>query len=273
LTDVLSGRWVIVSSESGAAGSRSGGSLALDVRGITKRYSHVEALRGCDLDVREAEIVGIVGDNGAGKSTLMKTLTGVIRPDSGEIVFRGQPVQFSSPGDARAIGIDAVYQDLALAEDLSAADNFYLGHELLKPGIRGRLGILDRRAMRAETVNHFKRYDVRLAGASVPVGAMSGGQKQSVAVIRSVAWKSAVVFMDEPTAALGVMQTARVLDLIRLVRDEGTAVVMISHDLPHLLEVADRVHVMRMGMVVATFGRADASPQAIVDVMAGVGEA
>jgi simple sugar transport system ATP-binding protein len=263
---------VILSPESADKAAGTGASVALDVRGITKRYSHVEALRGCDLDVREAEIVGLVGDNGAGKSTLIKTLTGVLQPDSGQIIFRGQAVQFSTPGDARAIGIDAVYQDLALAEDLSAADNFYLGRELVKPGIRGRLGILDRRAMRAETARHFRKYGVQLAGASTHVGAMSGGQKQSVAVIRSVAWKSAVVFMDEPTAALGVTQTARVLDLIRLVRDEGTAVVMISHDLPHLLEVADRVHVMRMGKVVATVGRDEAKPQDIVDVMAGVDE-
>jgi simple sugar transport system ATP-binding protein len=242
----------------------------IELREIRKRFGHVEALKGVDFDVRDGEIVALVGDNGAGKSTLVKVLVGVEQPDEGEILIEGRPTSVDSPLQAKRLGIDAVFQDLSLALDLNAVDNFFLGHEIVMRGPLGRLGFLDKKSMRRETLAAFAEYGLKLARTDTPVGAFSGGQRQNVAVVRSVASDSKVVLMDEPTAALSLGQTRAVLDLIRTVRDAGTSVVLISHDLPHVLEVADRIQVIRLGRRVAELKRGEADLELLVDIMTGV---
>jgi simple sugar transport system ATP-binding protein len=225
----------------------------LEARDLVKRYGSVEALRGASFSAHAGEVVALIGDNGAGKSTLVKCLSGVERPDSGEILLDGKVVTLDSPTAARAHGIETVYQDLAVAPDLDPAANLFLGRELRRSGLLGRLGMLDKVAMRRRAVAEFARLGVQLQSVEVPIGALSGGQRQSVAVARSVVWASKVVFMDEPTAALGVVQRERVLDVIKRVRDTGVSVVLISHNMPEVLAVADRIEVLRLGRRVARF--------------------
>ncbi len=225
----------------------------LEARDLVKRYGSVEALRGASFAAHPGEVVALIGDNGAGKSTLVKCLSGVERPDSGEILLDGQVVTLDSPTAARAHGIETVYQDLAVAPDLDPAANLFLGRELRRGGLLGKLGMLDKVAMRRRAVDEFARLGVQLQSVEVPIGALSGGQRQSVAVARSVVWASKVVFMDEPTAALGVVQRERVLDVIKRVRDTGVSVVLISHNMPEVLAVADRIEVLRLGRRVARF--------------------
>jgi simple sugar transport system ATP-binding protein len=213
--------------------------------------------------------VALVGDNGAGKSTLVKTLAGVHPPDAGEILFEGRPVHITSPVAARRLGIETVYQDLALAAELDPAANLYLGREVMRGGVLGKLGFLDKAEMRRRGDQQFKELGVSIQDTSAPVATMSGGQRQGVAVSRAVTWASKVVFMDEPTAALGVVQTRNVLDLIGRVRDRGLAVVLISHNMPEVLEVADRVEVLRLGERVARFERGDVTMEQIVGAMTG----
>jgi ABC-type sugar transport system ATPase subunit len=195
--------------------------------------------------------VALIGDNGAGKSTLINVLTGVFPPDGGQIYFQGQPVHFTSPHDARDMGIETVYQDLAIAPHLDAVANIYLGRELRMPGLLGRLGFLDRKRMREETSAQLQRLRVRIPDPLRRMNTLSGGQRQGVAVARAVMWASKVVIMDEPTAALGVAQAGMVLELMRQVRSAGIPVVFISHNMPHVFEVADRIVVMRLGEVIA----------------------
>lgn len=241
----------------------------LDARELVKHYGNVEALRGASFTAHAGEVVALVGDNGAGKSTLVKCLSGVERPDSGTISFDGEPVGSHSPVTARALGIETVYQDLAVAPDLDPAANLFLGRELRRRGLLGRLGVLDKRAMRRRAVAAFRDLGVSLPDVDVPVGALSGGQRQSVAVARSVVWASRLVFLDEPTAALGVVQRERVLDVIRRVRDRGIAVVLISHNMPEVLAVADRVEVLRLGRRVARFDAASTTVEELVGAMTG----
>jgi simple sugar transport system ATP-binding protein len=241
----------------------------MQARGIVKHYGHVEALRGADLDVYPGEIVALIGDNGAGKSTLVKVLSGTEQPDSGELLLEGRPITIGSPFDAQRLGIETVYQDLALAPDLDGAANLYLGREIMRGGVLGRLGFLDDRTMRAGARAAFSELGVDLRNASNPVAVLSGGQRQSVAVARSVAWASRVIFLDEPTAALGVVQTRRVLDVILRIRDRGIAAVLISHNMPQVLEVADRIEVLRLGRRVATFSAAGTSIDQLVAAMTG----
>jgi simple sugar transport system ATP-binding protein len=241
----------------------------LEARGIVKSFGKVVALRGADFEVRPQEVVALVGDNGAGKSTLVKTLAGVLQPDAGEIVFEGRPVEIHSPHDARDLGIETVYQDLALASDLDPASNLFLGREVMRPGVLGRLGFIDKPAMRRRAHEAFDRLSVAIQDTTAPVATMSGGQRQGVAVSRAVMWASKVVFMDEPTAALGVVQTRNVLDLIRRVRDQGLSVVLISHNMPEVLEVADRIEVLRLGERVAQFARGEVTMEEIVGAMTG----
>jgi simple sugar transport system ATP-binding protein len=241
----------------------------LEARGVVKNFGKVAALRGADFEVRPHEVVALVGDNGAGKSTLVKILAGVLLPDAGEIVFEGRPVEIHSPHDARDLGIETVYQDLALAADLDPAANLFLGRELMRPGLFGRLGFIDKGAMRRQGEAAFERLSVAIQDTAAPVATMSGGQRQGVAVSRAVMWASKVVFMDEPTAALGVVQTRNVLDLIRRVRDQGLSVVLISHNMPEVLEVADRIEVLRLGERVAQFERGDVTMEDIVGAMTG----
>lgn len=240
----------------------------LEARGIVKRYGHVEVLRETDFHVEEGKVTALIGDNGAGKSTLVKILSGVMPPQGGQILLRGQPQEFASPEHARDCGIETVYQDLALAPDLGPAENAYVGRELLKPGLLGRLGVLDKKRMRREAFATFTSLGTDVKDMDAPVAALSGGQRQSVAICRSVMWAKGMVFMDEPTAALGVRQTRRVLDLIRRVADSGVAVVLISHNMPEVLEVSDSVQVLRLGRRVAEFGRG-ATVDELVGAMTG----
>lgn len=251
-----------------AAGTAQAG-YVLEARGIIKRFGHVRALRGANLTVRTGEVVALLGDNGAGKSTMVKTISGVIRPDGGQIFFDGNPVDIQSPNHARDLGIETVYQDLALAHDLDPAANLYLGRELVRPGLLGKLGFLDSTAMRDRTGEVFTRLGVAVQSATTPVVSLSGGQRQGVAVSRAVLWASRVVIMDEPTAALGVVQTRAVLELIRRVRESGRALILISHNIPEVLEVADRIEVMRQGRRVGRFIAADTTMQDIVASMTG----
>jgi simple sugar transport system ATP-binding protein len=241
----------------------------LEARGITKSFNHVEALRGVDFSLARSEIVGLVGDNGAGKSTLVKVLSGAIQPDGGGLWFDGDPVTFESPAAARDHGIETVYQDLALADDLDPAANLFLGREVPLSGIRGRLGCLDKRKMREQSAARFEELGVRVSTMRGSVAGMSGGQRQGIAVARAVAWAGKVVFMDEPTAALGVVQTKAVLEIIRRVRDSGRSVVLISHSMPEVLEVVDRVQVLRLGRRVANLLACETSSEEIVGYMTG----
>jgi simple sugar transport system ATP-binding protein len=222
----------------------------LEARGISKSFGAVRALDDVNLQVFPGQIVALIGDNGAGKSTLINCLTGVFPPDTGELIFDGMAVHLHSPQDARALGIETVYQDLAVAPHLDSAANIYLGREQLKPGLLGKLGFLDNKFMTEETAGELKRLRVRIPDPRRRVFTLSGGQRQSVAVARSVKWASKVVIMDEPTAALGVAQSQMVLDLVREVRNSGIPVVFISHNMPHVFEVADRIVVLRLGTVV-----------------------
>lgn len=244
----------------------------LEARGIVKNYGHVEVLRQADFHVEAGRVTALIGDNGAGKSTLVKVLSGVVPAQGGEILMNGEPITLGSPEDARERGIETVYQDLALAPDLGPAENAYVGRELLKPGLLGRLGVLDKKRMRREAFRTFTSLGTDVKDMDAPVAALSGGQKQSVAICRSVMWavmdSGGLVFMDEPTAALGVRQTRRVLDLIRRVADNGVAVVLISHNMPEVLEVSDSVQVLRLGRRVAEFNRG-ASIDDLVGAMTG----
>jgi simple sugar transport system ATP-binding protein len=241
----------------------------LEARDIIKTYGHVSALQGASFTVYPGEVVSLIGDNGAGKSTLTKVISGVIRPDRGELLFDGKPVEINSPAAAQQLGIETVYQDLALAPDLDGAANVYMGRELLKPGLLGRLGVLDKRAMKVAAEKAFADLGVAVKDADAAVAYLSGGQRQGVAVARAASWASRVIIMDEPTAALGVVQTENVLNVIRRVRDRGVAVVLISHNMPDVLKVSDRIEVLRLGRRVATFSKGEATLTSLVGAMTG----
>lgn len=241
----------------------------LEARGIVKRFGQVEALRGANLTVGRGEVVALIGDNGAGKSTLIKVLSGAHQPDAGEILVGGRAVRFSSPVDARRAGVETVYQDLAVADDLSVAANLYLGREIMRRGPLGRLGLLDKRAMRRGAAAALEQLGVSIPRVTTPTGMLSGGQRQSVAVARAVVWATDVVILDEPTAALGVVQTRRVLELVARVRDAGMSVVLVSHNMPQVLAVADRVEVMRLGRRTARFAAEGTTTDDLVAAMTG----
>jgi simple sugar transport system ATP-binding protein len=243
----------------------------LAARGIVKSYGHVRALQGADFDVFPGEVAALVGDNGAGKSTLIKILSGTVPPDGGEIWFDGRTLTIESPVAARHLGLETVYQDLALAADLDPAANLFLGREIRQPGLRGRLGFIDKKAMRERAKEAFATLGIGLQDIDVEVAMLSGGQRQAVAVSRAVTWASRVIFMDEPTAALGVVQARRVLELIRRVRDSGMSVVLISHNLPQVFEVADRIQVLRLGKRVAILRPNTTTMEQVVGAMTGAG--
>jgi fructose transport system ATP-binding protein len=224
----------------------------LEARGISKRYGSVTALEEVDFEAYPGEIVALLGDNGAGKSTLIKILSGAVRPDSGTITLHGRPVQFHGPRDARNSGIETVYQDLALAPDLDVASNLFLGREIYMPGILGLLHIVNQRAMRRAAETHLTDLAVKIKSVRQDVDTLSGGQRQSVAVARTVLWGKDIVILDEPTAALGVAQSGMVLELMKRVRDHGSTVIFISHNMPHVFEVSDRMIVLRHGRRVGT---------------------
>jgi simple sugar transport system ATP-binding protein len=236
---------------------------------LVKSYGHVQALRGASFTAYPGEIVALVGDNGAGKSTLVKCLSGVESPDGGEVYLHGRQLTLSTPADAQRMGIETVYQDLALALDLDSAANLYLGRELYAPGLLGRLHVLDNRRMRREGSSRLLRLGVQLQDVTAPLSSLSGGQRQIVAVARAVAWATKVLFMDEPTAALGVVQRKLVLDVVRAIRDQGIAVVLISHNMPEVLSVSDRIEVLRLGRRVARLQAKDTSLEELVGAMTG----
>ena len=244
--------------------------IVMQDKGLVKRYGHVTALEGADFELRAGEILAVIGDNGAGKSTLIKALSGAIVPDEGEILLDGQVVHFKSPIDARRAGIETVYQELAVAPAMSIAENLFLGRELRKPGWRGRwLRVLDKKRMLEESSRHLQDLKFSIRSMSVPVESLSGGQRQGVAVARSAAFARHVVIMDEPTAALGVKEGNMVLELIRRVRDRGLPVVLISHNMPHVFEIADRIHVARLGKRAAVLNPKKITMSDCVAVMTG----
>ena len=221
----------------------------LTARGLVKRYGRVTALDHADFDLYPGEVLAVIGDNGAGKSSLIKAISGAVHPDEGEIMLDGKPINFRSPMEARDAGIETVYQNLALSPALSIADNMFLGRELRKPGIAGSLfRMLDRKTM--EKLARDKLTELGLMtiqNISQTVETLSGGQRQGVAVARAAAFGSKVIIMDEPTAALGVKESRRVLELIQDVKKRGLPIVLISHNMPHVFEVADRIHIHRLG--------------------------
>jgi simple sugar transport system ATP-binding protein len=241
----------------------------LEARGIVRTYGSVVALDGADFDVEAGQVTALIGDNGAGKSTLVKILSGTENSEGGEVRLEGEWVNFNNPAAARSHGIETVFQDLALCPHLDPIENLYLNREIKRSGLLGVLGFMNRKAMRDRSVEVFTDLGATVRKLNEPVGTMSGGQKQSVAVARSAAWASKIIFFDEPTAALGVVQTANVLDLIRRVRDKGIGVVLISHSMPEVLEVADTVQVLRRGRRVATINAADSSIEELVGAMTG----
>ena len=223
--------------------------LVMKASGLVKRYGHVTAIDGADFELRRGEILAVIGDNGAGKSSLIKALSGALVPDSGEVLLDGKKMKFKSPMDARKAGIETVYQNLAVAPSLDIADNLYLGRERLKPGILGKVfRMLDKKAMHDHAREKLSELGLlTIQNIHQAVETLAGGQRQGVAVARSAAFARNVVIMDEPTAALGVKESRKVLNLIKDVRDRGLSVILISHNMPHVFEVADRIHIHRLG--------------------------
>lgn len=238
-----------------------------EVRNITKRFGGVRALAGVSLAIHSGEVVAVVGDNGAGKSTLMKTIGGVNRPDTGELFVDGEQAQFKEPSDARAAGIEVVYQELALADDLDVAANLFLGHELVRRW--GPLRILDKRAMQSQAKEIIASFGVNIPTVRAQVRALSGGQRQAVAIGRAVGWGHRLIVMDEPTAALGVTETARIEGVIKGLRDRGLAVVLVSHSLDQVFRVSDRIVILRRGEKVGMRSTAATDADEIVSLITG----
>ena len=244
--------------------------LVFEAKGLMKRYGQVTALDGVDFELRAGEIMAVIGDNGAGKSSLIKALSGATIPDEGSILLDGKPVLFKSPIEARRSGIETVYQDLAVAPAMTIAENLFLGRELTRGGAIGRLlRILDKKAMLAQAVERMNDLKVGIRSMTQSVETLSGGQRQCVAVARAAAFAKHVVIMDEPTAALGVKEGNMVLELIRRVRDKGLPVILISHNMPHVFEIADRIHIQRLGKRAAIVNPKKISMSDAVAVMTG----
>ncbi len=243
--------------------------IAIEAVDVWKEFGHIQALRGASVTVHGGEIVGVVGDNGAGKSTLMKIMCGALDADAGQVTIMGKPVQLSTVRQAHELGVEVVYQDLALAPDLSVLESIFLGHEVIVGGWRRRFGVLSRRAMGAEAKAALERLGINLPSMSVKIQALSGGQRQAVAVARAVKWAKHVILMDEPTAALGTRQTEIVINTVKTAADIGLGVLVISHDLPRILKLAQRVVVMRHGVIVADLPAAGLTIPAIVQAMLG----
>jgi D-xylose transport system ATP-binding protein len=238
---------------------------ALSARGVTKTYGAVRALTDVDLDVSAGEVVALVGDNGAGKSTLVKVISGAVPPDAGTIEFGGAPVRIQQPHDAQALGITTVFQDLALCENLDVVANLYLGTETRTWSVLGEV------AMERSARDLLASLEVRIPDVRAPVATLSGGQRQSVAIARALLGAPSMVILDEPTAALGVEQTAQVLGLITRLRDRGLAVLVISHNLADVRAVSDRIAVLRLGRNAGDFATADATQEMIVTAITGAG--
>ena len=244
--------------------------LVMQAKGLVKRYGQVTALDGADFELRAGEILAVIADNGAGKSSLIKCLSGATVPDEGMISLDGQPINFTSAIDARRAGIETVYQDLAVAPAMSIAENLFLGREIRRAGFAGNvLRMLDKKKMLEESIERMNDLKVGIRSMTQAVETLSGGQRQCVAVSRAAAFAQHVVIMDEPTAALGVKEGNMVLELIRRVRDKGLPVVLISHNMPHVFEIADRIHVARLGKRAAVLNPKKISMSDTVAVMTG----
>jgi ABC-type sugar transport system ATPase subunit len=241
----------------------------LEVREAVKAYGAVRALQDASLSVGPGEVVALLGDNGAGKSTLVKAICGVHALDAGAIRLDGTPVRFGSPVDARHAGIETLHQDLGLFDNLSAVANFRIGRELRRPAWLGRLAFLRERAMEADWTEQLERLAVRRVGARQEVGVMSGGQRQAIALLRAVAFADRLVILDEPTAALGVRESAQVLELVRRLPERGVAVLLISHNLEHVAQVADRAVVLRQGRTVGEAVPTAGNHEALVSMIVG----
>jgi D-xylose transport system ATP-binding protein len=239
----------------------------LELRGVSKRFGSVQALDGVDFEVRDGEVMALVGDNGAGKSTLIKCVAGIYSIDDGEVLFDGEPVTIHGPKDAARLGIEVVYQDLALCDNLDVVQNMYLGRELRDIFFRLKEAPMEQRT--SETLSSLAV--TTISSVRLPVATLSGGQRQSVAVARAVMWNNRVVFLDEPTAALGVAQTRQVLALVKRLSEQGLAVVFVSHNLVDVFEVAHRITVLRLGRNVGVYEKAKSNEQEIVQAITAGG--
>ncbi|UOQ90534.1 ATP-binding cassette domain-containing protein [Agromyces endophyticus] len=247
----------------------------LQARRLVKTFGRVVGLDGVSLELYPGEVLAVIGDNGAGKSTLIKCLTGAYVPDEGELLLDGRPVHFKRPQDARAAGIETVYQNLAVSPALDVASNLFLGREVRKKGILGSVfRVVDQKGMRQQARAQLTSLGIStLQDVTVPVENLSGGQRQAVAVARAAAFGSKVVVLDEPTAALGVRESNQVLELVKRLRDQGIPVILISHNMPHVFEVADRIHIQRLGKRAATITPQSHSMTDAVAIMTGAATA
>jgi fructose transport system ATP-binding protein len=244
--------------------------LVLQATGLVKRYGQVTALDGADFDLRAGEILAVIGDNGAGKSSLIKALSGATIPDEGQILLDGKPIKFNSPMDARHAGIECCYQDLAVAPAMTITENLFMGREMRRAGFLGNvLRMMDKKKMLETAIARKADLKVGIRSMTQAVETLSGGQRQCVAVARAAAFAEHVVILDEPTAALGVKEGNMVLELIRRVRDKGLPVILISHNMPHVFEIADRIHVARLGKRAAVLNPKVISMSDTVAVMTG----
>ena len=243
----------------------------IEARGLIKTFGSVVGLDGADLDLFPGEVLAVIGDNGAGKSTLIKCLSGAMAPDAGEILVEGKPISFGGPQDARLAGIETVYQSLAVVPALDIASNMFLGREIRRSGPVGRImRTLDHGAMQRQARGHLQRLGIgTIQNITQPVETLSGGQRQAVAVARAAAFGSKVIILDEPTASLGVRESGQVLKLIRDLRERGMPVILISHNMPHVFDVADRIHIQRLGRRIAVVTPSTHSPSDAVAIMTG----
>jgi simple sugar transport system ATP-binding protein len=237
---------------------------------ISKRYGSVVALDEVNLSVHAGEIVGLVGDNGAGKSTLVKVLSGVHSPDAGQLLLDGAPRHWRSPHNAIEAGIETLYQDSGLAPDLTIGANVFLGREILKPGVLGKLGFLAQKEMERQAHADLDRVGISVAASKRTISQLSGGQRQAVAIGRAVAWARKVIILDEPTNHLGARQAGEVLNVVKAARDKGLGVIFISHTLPHVLQVTDRVVVLRLGRVVRDAPTAEFDAESLLGTITGL---
>jgi fructose transport system ATP-binding protein len=244
--------------------------LLLEGRGISKAFGHVQALRGVNLDLREGEVLALVGDNGAGKSTLIKIISGALRPDAGELFMDGEAVHFQNPIMAREHGIETVHQDLAIVPTLTVAENLFLGREIRFKGPIGRfLPFIDRGTMRRQAREHLRELNINIPSVRQRTDTLSGGQRQAVSVARAPAFGRRIVIMDEPTAALGVRETAAVMEVIRRIKERGLAIILVSHNLPQVLEISSRVLVLRAGRRVGCISTEETNMEQVVRMITG----
>ena len=236
---------------------------------LTKRFGGLTAVDNASLDVNIGEVIGLVGDNGAGKSTFIKMVAGVYQPDQGEIIFDGRQVTFSGPREARDLGIETIYQDLALAENLDVGSNIFLGREIKRPYLAGLVSTLNRNKMRDESATVLDRLDIHMPSLTQQIRNLSGGQRQCVAIARTIYWNAKMVIMDEPTAALGVTEQRKVLTLVRTLCDQGVPVIIISHNMQDVFAVSDRIVVMRRGKKVGELVASKTTPDEVVSLMVG----